>query len=634
MNNICTLLKRTAFLAITAPLLSHASDSIRIDTLFVSATDNASPVQDVQASVQVITREELDRFNDSSVSQALKHAVGVSTSDSGTTADISIRGFNRNHTLVLINGQRRTNNYGSSNLNQISFFDIDRIEIIRGPLSSLYGSDALGGVVNVITRQPGENPGTSILVKTGTSDQNRGRESLQTGINFRQGSENAGHSLTLEQDYRNSFKHRDSTLDDFAELNNWSINYRGQYSFDNQNRLNWTLETYDRKSDANATISIDNPINRFEREKRYFTGIHYTHSTDDNELILRASAGDSQGSTNRSYPTIETTDFRQYQGDALYHRFYNSHIFSIGLGSLHDHLDVSINSQKATQRNTFFLLQDQWTLTDNWQLVYGARYDQYNDFGNTLNPRLSLGWSDSRWSARVGYGTAFRSPSLLEQYSEFVRGRLIIKGNTDLQPEESETWEAMIRRNLGQGYIEANIHHNKIENLIQSFTTEQQQGSLTVVEYRNIGQATIRGAELVAYWPLTSQLDLHASLEWLDAKDTETNERLTGRAKFSAKSEINYTPSRFSSYNLRLRHMNDYLSVDASAPRGAAPRNTNLTLTDISANFQLNNNIGLTVGIDNLFDNRDPENFTITSAGSQRNSPDARYFHLAARIDF
>lgn len=634
MNYKSLFLKKALLLAALLPLQGIASDQIRIDTLFVTATGNAAPVQDVQASVQVITREELDRFNDSSVSQALKNAVGISTSDSGATADISIRGFNRNHTLILINGQRRTNNYGSSNLNQISFFDIDRIEIIRGPLSSLYGSDALGGVVNIITRQPGDNPGTSILVKTGSSDQGRGRESMQTGVNFRLGHDAWGHTLTLEQDYRNRFRHHDSSTDDSGELNNWSINYRGQYEIDQQNRLGWTLETYDRRSDADATIDINNPINRFEREKRYFAGVNYSRLTDQDELTVRASAGDSQGSTNRSFPNIETTHFRQYQTDALYHRFFDAHTVSLGLGALHDQLDVSINSKKASQRNHFFLVQDQWAINENWQLVYGARHDQYNDFGNTLNPRLSLGWSDGPWSARAGYGTAFRSPSLLEQYSEFVRGRLVIKGNTALQPEESKTWELMARRDIGKGYLEANLHHNSVENLIQSFTTDQRQGQLTVVEYRNIGKATIQGAELVAFWPITDRLNLHTSLEWLDAKDAESKERLTGRAKFSAKSEINYSSSPFTTYNLRLRHMSDYLSVDASAPRGAKPSNSNLTLTDVSVNHQLQNKVTLTAGIDNLFDKRDPENFTLTSTGTQRNSPDARYFHLSARIDF
>ena len=298
MNYQSLFLKKALILAVSLPLQSLASDHVKVDTLFVTATGSAAPVQDVQASVQVITREELDRFNDSSVSQVLKNAVGISTSDSGATADISIRGFNRNHTLILINGQRRTNNYGSSNLNQISFFDIDRIEIIRGPLSSLYGSDALGGVVNIITRQPGDNPGTSIFVKTGSSDQGRGRESIQTGVNFRLGDDSWGHTLTLEQDYRNRFRHLDSSTDDFGELNNWSINYRGQYQIDEQSRLSLTLETYDRKSDTDATININNPINRFEREKRYFTGINYSRLTDQDELIVRASAGHSQGSTN------------------------------------------------------------------------------------------------------------------------------------------------------------------------------------------------------------------------------------------------------------------------------------------------------------------------------------------------
>ncbi|MFY9178909.1 MAG: TonB-dependent receptor plug domain-containing protein [Venatoribacter sp.] len=155
-----------SLMLLTIPLWAKAeSDSgIQLDPINVTPSGHILPIEGVQASVEVLDREDLDRHGDSDVSQALKQAIGVTTSSNGSTGSISIRGFNSNHTLVLVDGFRRTNNYGSSNPSQIGYFDIERIEVIRGPLSSLYGSEALGGVVNVVTRNPGAKPGISMAI--------------------------------------------------------------------------------------------------------------------------------------------------------------------------------------------------------------------------------------------------------------------------------------------------------------------------------------------------------------------------------------------------------------------------------------------------------------------------------------
>lgn len=635
MNKLHNLSVTALALFMTVQTQAETTLLSKMDALVITATGQAAAVQDVQASVEVIDREQLDQYGDANVTQALKHAVGVSASNGGATGDISIRGFNRNHTLVLVDGLRRTNNYGGNNPNQISYFDIERIEIIRGPLSSLYGSEALGGVVNVITRHPGSNPGVSVSLNAGTADRDRGSESLRTGVNLRTGNETLGHSITLEQNYRNHFRHTDSQSDDAGRLNNWSGSYRGRWSVNQQSHLGWALEVFDRDSQAHALDRLGDSYTRFEEEKRYFGSLDFRHQTDQGEWIVRGSIGNSEGSTNRSHPNIETTDFRQYQADAIHHAFVgNNHLVSLGLGALQDQLDVSINSREATQNNQFFLLQDQWEITPNWQLVAGFRYDDFNNFGDTINPRISLGWTEGLWSARLGYGTGFRAPSLLEQHSSFVRGRLLIRGNSELQAEESSTWEAMLRRRIGDGYIEATLHHNRVEQLINSFTTPEMVGPLQVVEYRNIDRANLQGAELVGYWPITPKWSVLSSIEWLDAKDGSTQQRLTGRPKSVIKAEVQYTPSQTLNLSMRARHMADYLSTDASAPRGSAPRNSSLTVADLSLRYQVYNGIQFTGGIDNLFDQRDPENFTLTATGTQRNSPDARYFHLGARFEF
>ncbi len=626
LNAGLALVVWTAFQANAAEPVANV-----LDRMVVTATGQESAVRDVQASVEVLDRERLERYGDGNVAQVLKQAVGVQASNSGASGDIAIRGLNRNHTLVLVDGFRRTNNYGSNNPSQISFFDVERIEIVRGPLSSLYGSEALGGVVNVITRHPGANPGTSVLFTVGAAE--RGRETVRTGVNVRTGDTTLGHSFTVEQNFRDRLRHRDSASDDYGRLNNWSGSYRGRWSPDAVQSLGWAIEVFDRDNKAKH-VDTSGPYTRFEEERRTFGSLDYRREVGPGELVLRGSYGRSKGSTNRSHPEIETTHFRQYQSDAVYQFFpHDDHSVSLGAGMLRDELDVSINSRKATRNNRFVLIQDQWQIDPSWQLVAGVRFDRFDDFGSATNPRVSLGWQDGPWGARFGYGTAFRAPSLLEQYSSFVRGRLLIRGNPELKPEESKTWEAMLRREFGRGYVEVTVHRNRIEQLIESFTTAEMAGPLRVVEYRNISRARVDGVELVAHWPMTEHWSVTGGVDLLDAKDAATRERLTGRAKQTWRLETQYERGPWS-LSLRARHMKDYLAVGVDAPRGAPPHDTKLTRVDARLHYAWRNGVEFFGGIDNVFDKRDPDNFSITSTGNQRNDPDARYVHAGVRLEF
>lgn len=610
----------------------------QLDSVVVTATGQESAVRDVQASVEVLDRTRLERYGDGNVPQVLKHAAGVQASNGGATGDIAIRGFNRNHTLMLVDGFRRTNNYGSNNPAQISFFDAERIEIVRGPLSSLYGSEALGGVVNVITRHPGKNPGTTVFVTAGAAE--GGRDTLTSGVNVRTGDATLGHSFTLEQNYRDALRHRGSASDDKPRLRNWAGSYRGRWSPDASQSLGWAVEVFDR----DGRTEVDDPAGdyaRIEDERRHFGSIDYRRQLGEGELVLRASAGRSKGETTRSYPTVEKTDYRQYQGDAVYHFSpHDAHLVSIGAGALRDELDVSINSGEASRSNRFVLAQDQWQINPHWQLVAGVRVDEFDDFGSTVNPRVSLGWSDGPWSARVGYGTGFRAPSLLEQYASFVRGgRSLIRGNPDLDPEESTTWEAMLRREFARGHVELTLHRNRIDQLIESITTGERVGTcpgpscLSVIEYQNVNKAKIDGAELQALWRFSPNWSLGGGLDLINARNADTGERLTGRAKRTWRLELIHTRGPLE-VAVRARYMQDYLATGIDAPRGSPPYNTDLTRVDLGVTYAWSKSVKMMAGIENVFDQRDPSNFTVTSTGTHSNDPDARYGYVGARIEF
>ncbi|WAC46204.1 TonB-dependent receptor [Pseudomonas sp. SL4(2022)] len=630
----------------------HAQ-SLQLQDMVVTATGTPQPIKDVQASVQVIDRHELNQHSAHSVTEVLKSATGVQANNAGATGALSIRGFNSNQSLILINGQRRTNNYSSNNPNQISTFDIERIEIVRGPMSSLYGSDALGGVINIITRQPGEDPGVSAQVTTGAARE--GRETLQSGINARFGDGTLGHSLTLEQEHRNALRHEDSTEDDSGRLINLSAAYRGRWTPDDVQSLGWAVEIFDRDNDRAAQALIRRPgggppvfdtldYSNFEDERRTFYGLDYQRLIGPGELKLRSSAGRSSGATNRSFPETlrETTRYKQYQSDALYSLpVLDTHKVTLGGGYNRDELDVTINAQSAARDNAFALLQDEWQINDQWTLVAGARYDHFDDFDSALTPKVSLGWRDGDWRARLGYGEGFRAPSLLEQYASFTRGggTSVINGNPNLQPEQSQSWELAVGRTLGALDLEAVLHQSDIDDLIMSRVVRSQPiggGRFrNFSEYMNVDKARIRGLELNADWQASENLRLRAGYEWLDAMDANTDQRLEGRARRTYRLESTYTLDYWS-LTARARHVGDYLSRESGCRVSCEAYDTRQTLVDLNISHALTEQLELFAGVDNLFDQRDPDNYVNNNAGTGggRNDPDTRYFYVGSRIDF
>lgn len=651
-------MSRIPALALTALACATSSSlfaaPLELEEMVVTATGTPQPIEDVQASVQVIDRQELNQHSAHSVTEVLKSATGVQTNNSGATGAVSIRGFNSNQSLVLINGQRRTNNYSSNNPNQISTFDIERIEIVRGPMSSLYGSDALGGVVNIITRQPGEDPGISTQVTAGAARE--GRETLQTGLNARFGDSTLGHSLTLEQEQRQPLRHDDSTQDDAGRLINLSAAYRGRWAPDEVQSLGWAVEIFDRDNDRDAEALVRRPgggppvfdsvaYSNYEDEQRNFYGLDYQRLIGAGELKLRSSYGRSSGATNRSFPETlkENTLYKQYQSDAQYSLpLFDSHKLTLGGGYKRDELDVTINSQSAARDNSFALLQDEWQINEAWTLVAGGRYDRFDDFDNALTPKASLGWSDEGWRARLGYGEGFRAPSLLEQYASFSRGggSSVITGNPELQPEQSKSWELAFGRTLGNLDLDAVLHHSDVDDLINSRLVR----SVPIgggrfrgfYEYENVDKARIRGLELNAKWQASDALTLQAGYDWLDAIDANTDQRLEGRARRTYRLESSYALADDWRFTARARHTGDYLSRKPDCRVNCPLYDTRQTLVDLNISHNLTEQVELFTGIDNVFDQRDPSNYVNNNAGTGggRSDPDARYFYVGSRVEF
>lgn len=639
-------MKLKALVALTAPVFGMspvlAEDTVLGDVVVYTASGRAQSVADVQAAVQVVGERDLQAYTGTSVTEALKLAVGVDARPNGANSMVTMRGLSSSATLLLVDGQRRTSKYGSRNLNLFAVEDVERIEIVRGPMSALYGADASGGVVNVITRKPalGSGPGGRVASTWGRSAHGQ-RETAITGASVEYGGDVSAHRVSVEHRDRGLFRYdRDSPTADLNRIDERYYAYDGYARVGSDHRINWRIEHLDQNDTGPGLLAaappsrpVAVPFDAYERERRDFAQLGYQGLVAGGVLDVDLSRGHSDAKTTRAYPTIETTDFVQHQAMARYTRSWGAHTLVLGVGSSRDELDVSLNSRNATRVNDHLLLQDEWVIAGDWRALLGVRHDRFDDFGSTTNPRLSVSWQPGPWSVRLGYGEAFRAPSVLEQYSRFVRGgRSLIVGNPDLKPEQNRSWE------IAFGYAGARLraelvaYDSRVSDLITTVRKPRESGDPAAITvrsvYTNVSDARVRGAELSLAWQLDARWFLQGGWEYIDARDASSDERLRDRSRQIARLGVRYDAGRLSA-DVQARYHFDYYNSDPNDRSTDAPAfNSNFGATDLKLSYRVTEALTAAIGVDNVFNTRAPSNY------GSATEPAARFAYVSGRYVF
>lgn len=615
-------------LPVCALLLSPIVVAQTQEAVVVTATGRTQAIEDVVAAVEVIDRDALDLFTGDSVADVLRFSMGVQSFSGGSTDRVTLRGFSSNQILVLVDGRRRPSRFGGQNLAAIPTTDVERIEIIRGPKSALYGADAMGGVVNIILRRAGSRNEVDIRMLAGATDDGD-RETAQISAGWGTLTERASHRFSTEYRNREPLARDENGADIFNSQQISALAWRGDFSPDVDHSLRWNLEFQDQ----------DDEGMRFQQARGPLPGQRYPGLEQDERWLLEAGANgwlnhtwsyelgisraESDGAARRQPDLLETTDYRIDQLDLRLHSHGMAHELTFGAGLLHEDIDISINSESLDRENRYALIQDQWRIAPDVSLLAGVRHDDYSDFGDTRNPRIGLLWNPGDWSLRINLGRAFRAPDSIEQFSSFVRGTLLITGNPELGPEQTRSVEAGLTRTLGSGEIIIDAYNNEVKDLISTVPTGETRGNLHVLRQENVDRARLRGIEAQYRQSLGHHWSLHLGYDWLDARDQDTGERLTGRARHRASASMNFDKGKWL-LNLRALRLMDFYN---STSPFSAPFDENYARLDVSAHYRIRPRWTLFAGVDNLTDRTDPE----AAARTLTSDPGQRYIYLGFR---
>ncbi|MBL1377493.1 TonB-dependent receptor domain-containing protein [Zobellella iuensis] len=526
------LASAVSMVLLNAALVATAQAQTQVfDTVVVSAAGFEQDVKDAPASITVIGQEELQQKRYSNLAQALDGVEGIDIRQgTGKTGglNISIRGMPSDYTLILIDGRRQNTagNVTPNGFNETStsfmppMSAIERIEVIRGPMSTLYGSDAMGGVINIITKKVADEWSGSLSLDH-TFQQNRdygdtGGASFYTsgplvdgllGLAVRGSVFDRGASdLTFDNDEKVSkrgvspVEGRNYTVGGRLSLTpneNHDISLDVEQGRQVYNNDDCQLGNLDGKSGGNATAgcTTDAPtrINgykdelRFEREQialshtaRLGFGTldsSLTHNTT--ETIGRTIPG-TLGVAYTGYPSLIGGNDRELKSTdlvldtKLVAPIGDAHIATLGGQWWDAEVVDGIATEKFKQKSWALFAEDEWMLRNDLALTLGARYEDHEAFGGHVSPRSYLVWTASdSWTLKGGVSRGYKTPSLNQLHDGIngvtAQGATITVGSPDLQPEVTTNTEVGVYYDNLDGFnANATLFHNKFKDKIAS----------------------------------------------------------------------------------------------------------------------------------------------------------------------
>ena len=536
-----------ATLAQPADAQNAGDTPIDLGSITITAGGFTQNVSDAPASVTVLTSEDLEKTNITNLSDALREVQGVTTTGVAGEKDIKIRGLPGEYTLILIDGRRqgtresRTN--GSAGFEQ-SFIPpvaaIDRIEIVRGPMSSLYGSDAMGGVINIITKPVSSVWGGSITAETRIPE--HGKDGASNQLSFYLNGPIVKDKLGLQLWGRRLVSDEANILDGGpAEQRDLDLTGRLTWTptADHEFALEYGRSEIERHRKPGVSLPLaDDPYRQDNTREDLALSYIGQWGLTTTELSFQRETGERTNydwASGTQVENLRSPEIVNYVVDAKVttpFTLIGDHTFVGGFQfrraeltdqnpGLKDGIDYTYKSDEWAVFG-----EDEWWITPDFALTAGLRYTDSDAFGGEFTPRLYAVWNASpSLTLKGGVSTGYRTPSIRQTVPGYFyttqKGAGVIVSNADLKPESSTNFEASALWQSGALELGATAFKTDFSDKIESFNTGEQINvggtNPNRWEYRNIQDATIQGVELTARADLSESVSMRGSYTFTDS---------------------------------------------------------------------------------------------------------------------
>lgn len=584
------------------------------DALVVTANRFQQPVNTVLAPVTVVTRNDIERWQSHSLIDVMRRLPGVDVAQNGglgQTSSLFIRGTNSSHVLILVDGVRlnQAGVSGSSDLSQFPVAMVQRVEYIRGPRSAVYGSDAIGGVVNIITTP--DKTGTTLGAGMGSDGyQNYGvstyqrlgadtRATLLGDYTYAKGFDVAAEGNTggLRQPDRDGFMNKTlygALEHDFSQT--WSAFVRG-YGYSNRTAYDGYYNSF------TPDVLVDT---RQLYSQTWDAGIRFNHDIFHSQLISSYShTKDFNYDPHQGrYDASATLDeIKQYNVQWI-------NTLDVGEGNIGAGVDWQKQSTEPGTnyvnnaydlRNTGIYLTALQKFGDV-TLEGAARSDDNSQFGRHGTWQSSAAWEFTEgYRFIASYGTAYKAPNLGQLYGYY--------GNDHLDPEESKQWEGAFEGLTAGVNWRVSAYRNDVDNLID-FNNNLQ-------KYYNVGKARIKGIEATASFD-TGPLTHTVGYDYVDARNAATNELLPRRAKQQVKYQLD-TQIYDVDGSLTYHYLGTRYDTDFGTFPSQKVKMGGVSLWDVAVSYPVTSHLTVRGKIANLFDKDYETVYGYQTAGREYN---------------
>lgn len=514
-----------------ASLAQTASQIPQLEHVVVTPSRIAQLEKETLGDVTVIDSKELEQAGQSSLAEVLSRHHGIEMYNSGgpqTATGVFLRGTNANQTLVLVDGLRiNGSTTGSVNWNAIDPANIDRVEIVRGAASSLYGSDAIGGVINIITKKSGADRPLSAYANMGLGSYNTFKSSLglsgaSSGWDYALATslaDSGGYSVTSYPGRTDNDGYTQHTL-------SASLGYKWRPG----HHLGITAYNGYTRGDTDAYFATPEPALAITRQEAYSLT-----STDD--------ITDFWQSVLRFGFTRDAGDNRDPDSSSTFGSLQRMYTWQNNL-KLSPGQQVSLVLERREERT----LGSQPYLTEQRNtnaagLIYrgnfgahhvqaSVRNDNISGYGNQTTGGLAYDFDiNDQWRIGVAGNTGFKAPTFADLYYPLSAPYYDYKGNPDLKPEKSRNIEASLRYQTETTKLAAVVYQNKIRDLVSTYVCQSYAGGWCVLgRPENVNEATIRGLTLTAEQRFGATT-VRANADFVNPKDDSNGNQLVRRAR-------------------------------------------------------------------------------------------------------
>lgn len=574
------------------------------DTLVVTANRFPQPVATVLAPANVVTRDDIDRWQAKNLNDVMRRLPGVDIAQSGglgQTTSMYIRGTEARHVLVLIDGVplARLGIVNTFDFNQIPLALVQRVEYIRGPRSAVYGSGAIGGVINVITQSGEESSKINAGVGSqsyqqydGSVRQRVGDDTMVTVAGAYQSTK--GFNIKPGSDYS-----VDSDRDGFRNKTFW-----GGVEHQFNSEFSGFFRGYGYTNSTDYDVGNIPFLPEYSNDKArlynqtYDMGLRYLSGTFSSQLIgsyqqFKDYNYSSQYGRYQAGATLDDMDQRNLQWGNTYS--FDSGTLSGGVDWQQQRLTSSSNtvSDSYQRDNTGLYISGQKQL-DQVTLEISGREDHDEQFGWHGTWQTAAEWEFvAGYRASLSYGTGFLTPSLGQQYGS---QRFDIKSNSNLKPEESRQWEAGLSGLTGPVDWRLSAYRYKTENLIDYLSDPiTYQG-----QYYNVNSATIKGVEWTGSMD-TGIFTHQVTLQYIDPRNDKNDEVLARRSKQQAKYQLDWTLFDVG-MNVSYQYYGKRYDNSTSIYNAVQRELPSYSLVDVSASYPVTSHLTVRGRIANLFD--------------------------------